>query len=39
MNINEYGIEQTSLEQIFSSFALEKIKETAAFTFKINRMT
>ena len=39
MNINEYGIEQTSLEQIFAAFALETINQMAAFTFKINSLT
>ena len=39
MHINEYGIEQTSLEQIFAAFALETIDKMAAFTFKINCVT
>ena len=39
MHIIEYGIEQTSLEQIFAAFVLETIDQMAAFTFKINNVT
>ena len=36
MNIQEYGVCQTSLEQIFQNFASQSIDEKAVFSFKIN---
>lgn len=36
MNIQEYGVCQTSLEQIFQNFANQSIDEKAAFTFRIS---
>ena len=38
MNIQEYGVSQTSLEQIFQNFAQLNVDEKAAFTFKINSL-
>ena len=33
LNVQEYGVQQTSLEQIFQNFAQLNIDENAAFTF------
>ena len=38
MNIQEYGVQQTSLEQIFQNFAQMSIDDKAAFTFKVNAL-
>ncbi len=38
LNIQEYGVSQTSLEQIFQNFAQLNVDEKAAFTFKINAL-
>ena len=38
MNIQEYGVQQTSLEQIFQNFAQQSIDEGAAFTFQVNAL-
>ena len=38
MNIQEYAVSQTSLEQIFQNFAQQSIDDKAAFTFKINAL-
>lgn len=38
MNIQEYGVQQTSLEQIFQIFAQQNVDERAAYTFKVNAM-
>lgn len=35
MNIKEYGVQQTSLEQIFAGFANQAINDRAAFLFKV----
>ena len=36
MNIQEYGVCQTSLEQIFQNFANQSIDEKAAYTFRMS---
>ena len=38
MNIQEYGVQQTSLEQIFQNFAQMSVDDKAAFTFKMNAL-
>ena len=38
MKIQEYGIAQTSLEQIFATFALQDVTDKAAFVFKASPM-
>jgi len=37
-NVQEYGVQQTSLEQIFQTFAQQSIDEGSAFTFKVNAL-
>lgn len=34
-NISEYGVAQTSLEEIFQTFAKQRIDDKVAFTFKV----
>ena len=36
LNIQEYGVCQTSLEQIFQNFANQSIDEKAAYTFRLS---
>ena len=36
MNIAEYAVSQTSLEQIFQNFALQNVGDKADFTFQVN---
>lgn len=38
MNIQEYAVSQTSLEQIFQNFALQSVDNKAAFTFSNNAL-
>lgn len=38
MNIQEYAVSQTSLEQIFQNFAQQSVDDKAAFTFTINAL-
>ena len=38
MNIQEYSVSQTSLEQIFQNFAQQSVGDKAAFTFQINAL-
>ena len=35
-NISEYGVAQTSLEEIFQTFAKQRIDDKVAFTFKLS---
>ena len=38
MNIQEYAVSQTSLEQIFQNFAQQSVDDKAAFTFQVNAL-
>lgn len=38
MNIQEYSVAQTSLEQIFQNFANQSVDDKAAFTFVVNAL-
>ena len=38
LEIQEYSVSQTSLEQIFQTFANMSIDDKAAYTFKVNAL-